>query len=110
MRHIIPLLATLALLLLPSCTAETGFEGGRPVTPEELESISAQVFGTNEEPDKTDTAVPNPNSTVYWLESGSVYHTDPACSHLAGKRNVKQTTRRTAEASGLRACKACENE
>ena len=109
MRHIIPLLATLALLLLPSCTADD-FAGGRPVTPEELVSISAQVFGTNEEPAETDTAAPNPNTTVYWLESGSVYHTDPACSHLAGKRNVKQTTRRTAEASGLRACKACENE
>ena len=110
MRRFILLLTALALLLLPSCTAENGFEGGRPVTPEELESISAQVFGTNEEPDETDTAAPNPNTTVYWLESGNVYHTDPDCSHLAGKRNVKQTTRRTAESGGLRACKACENE
>jgi hypothetical protein len=39
-----------------------------------------------------------------------VYHTDPDCSHLADKRNVKQTTRRTAESGGLRSCKACENE
>ena len=110
MRRLFLLFLLLALILLPSCTPSNRFEGGRPITPEELESISAEVFGTNEEPDETDTAAPNPNTTVYWLESGSVYHTDPDCSHLAGKRNVKQTTRRTAESGGLRSCKACENE
>ena len=107
MRRFILLLT--ALLILPSC-AENVTVGGRPVTPEELESISAEVFGTNGDPAESETAAPNPNAIVYWLESGSVYHTDPDCSHLAGKRNVKQTTRRTAESGGLRSCKACENE
>ena len=109
MRRFILLLTALALLILPSC-AENDTVGGRPVTPEELESISAEVFGTDGDPAESETAAPNPNATVYWLESGSVYHTNPDCSHLAGKRNVKQTTRRTAESGGLRSCKACENE
>ena len=109
MRRFILLLTALALLILPSC-AENDTVGGRPITPEELESISAEVFGTDGDPAESETAAPNPNATVYWLDSGSVYHTDPDCSHLAGKRNVKQTTRRTAESGGLRACKACENE
>ena len=109
MRRFILLLTALALLILPSC-AENDTVGGRPVTPEELESISAEVFGTNGDPAESETAAPNPNAIVYWLESGSVYHTDPDCSHLSGKRNVKQTTRRTAESGGLRACKSCENE
>ena len=110
MRRLFLLFLLLALILLPSCSPSNRFEGGRPVTPEELESISAEVFGTDGDPAESETAAPNPNATVYWLESGSVYHTDPDCSHLAGKRNVKQTTRRTAESGGLRACKACENE
>ena len=109
MRRLFPLALLLALILLPSCSPSDRFEGGRPVTPEELESISAEVFGTDGDTAETETeAAINLNTTVYWLENGSVYHTDPDCSHLEGKRSIKQTTLRTAETNGLRLCKDCE--
>ena len=107
MRRIIPLLLILSLLLLPSCAPSDDFRGGRPVTPEDLESISAEVFGGTGEPGDGDEKLTNPNTTVYWLKDGTVYHVDPDCSHLSGKRNVKKSTLRTAEANGLRMCKDC---
>ena len=106
MRRFILLLTALALLILPSC-AENNTVGGRPVTPEELESISAEVFGTQGEDAETETTERNPNTTVYWLKEGTVYHVHPDCSHLVGKRNVKESTLRTAEANGLRMCRDC---
>lgn len=115
MRRFILLLTALALLILPSC-AENNTVGGRPITPEELESISAQVFGTaseSQEPEQTgqtEKIEPNLNTTVYWLADGKMYHTDPNCSHLDGKLSVKETTLRTAEANGLQLCRDCENK
>ena len=115
MRRFILLLTALALLILPSCV-ENNTVGGRPVTPEELESISAQVFGTaseSQEPEQTgqtEKIEPNLNTTVYWLKDGTVYHLYADCPHLSGKLSVKETTLRTAEANGLRLCKDCENK
>ena len=102
--------ALLLFLLLPSCSPSDGFQAGRPVTPDELASISAELFTEACEPADTEAEEEqafNPNRTVYWLKDGSVYHLDPACSHLAGKRNVKETTLRTAESGGLSLCKDC---
>ena len=111
MRRFILLPLLLALILLPSCSPSDRFGGGRPITPEDLESISAEVFGSTDEPtDESETKEIHPNTTVYWLADGSVYHTNPDCSHLKGKRNVKQTTLRTAETNGLRLCKDCEKK
>ena len=105
MRRFILLPLLLALILLPSCAPANSFEGGRPVTPSELESVSAEVFGTAD--GSAESQPLNPNSTVYWLKDGTVYHTDTDCVHLSGKRNIKQTTLRTAEQKGLRLCKDC---
>ena len=105
MRRFILLPLLLALVLLPSCAPSDRFEGGRPITPEELESVSAEVFGTAEE--SAESQPLTPNSTVYWLKDGTVYHTDPDCVHLSGKRNIKSTTLRTAEQNGLSLCKDC---
>ena len=112
-RFILPLII---LLLLPSCTARNDFEGGHPITPEELESISAQVFASGEaseapeEPAQTEKIQPNLNTTVYWLKDGTVYHLYADCPHLSGKLSVKHSTIRTAESRGLRLCKDCENK
>ena len=105
MRRFILLPLLLALVLLPSCAPSDRFEGGRPITPEELESVSAEVFGTAE--GSAESQPLTPNSTVYWLKDGTVYHTDTDCVHLSGTRNIKQTTLRTAEQKGLRLCKDC---
>ena len=105
MRRFILLPLLLALVLLPSCAPSDRFEGGRPITPEELESVSAEVFGTAE--GSAESQPLTPNSTVYWLKDGTVYHTDPDCVHLSDKRNIKSTTLRTAEQNGLSLCKDC---
>ena len=105
MRRFILLPLLLALILLPSCAPDGRFEGGRPITPEELESVSAEVFGTADGPAESQPLTPN--STVYWLKDGTVYHTDTDCVHLSGKRNIKSTTLRTAEQNGLSLCKDC---
>lgn len=105
MRRFILLPLLLALVLLPSCAPSDRFEGGRPITPEELESVSAEVFGTAER--SAESQPLTPNSTVYWLKDGTVYHTDPDCVHLSDKRNIKSTTLRTAEQNGLSLCKDC---
>ena len=105
MRRFILLPLLLALILLPSCAPSDRFTGGRPITPEELESVSAEVFGTADGPAESQPLTPN--STVYWLKDGTVYHTDTDCVHLSGKRNIKSTTLRTAERNGLSLCKDC---
>ena len=105
MRRFILLPLLLALVLLPSGAPANSFEGGRPITPEELESVSAEVFGTAE--GSAESQPLTPNSTVYWLKDGTVYHTDTDCVHLSGKRNIKSTTLRTAEQNGLSLCKDC---
>ncbi len=105
MRRFIILSLLLTLILLPSCAPANRFSGGRPVTPSELESISADLFGVIDEP--AQTQAPDLNKIVYWLPDGSVYHQSPDCSHLSGKRNIKESTLRTAESNGLRPCKDC---
>lgn len=110
MRRFILMPLLLALILLPSCAPDGRFEGGRPITPEELESVSAELFGTSEEsvPAEAETGIPlNPNQTVYWVPGGDVYHVRTDCAHLSGKRNIQQYTLRTAESNGLRLCKDC---
>ena len=86
MRRFIPILTAALLLLLPSCAPSDGFSAGRPVSKDELASISAELFtqgeepvsGTGDEPTYTDR---EPN-TYYWTESGSVYHKYRDCRHL----------------------------
>ena len=110
MRRIIPLLTALILLLLPSCAPTDGFDAGRPVTPEELASLSAELFTAATEPaeEERETAARDPNH-VYWVKGGSVYHFDPNCTHLKNAKNVIEGTFRTAAWSyGIeKACSAC---
>ena len=110
MRRLFPLALLLALILLPSCAPANSFDGGRPITPEDLESISAEIFGTaaESEPAEAGTETPfNPNQTVYWLPGGGVYHVSTDCAHLSGKRNIQKYTLRTAETNGLTLCEDC---
>ena len=80
MRRFFPLFTTvIAVLLLTACAQTDRFEGGRPISREDLESMSAALFET-ESPTESE---PHSPSVVYWTEGGSVYHRDPHCSHLA---------------------------
>lgn len=98
----------LLFVLLSSCAPSDGFSAGKPITPEELASISAELFTSPADPEIGESeADVNPNRTVYRLKDGTVYHLDPACSHLSGKRSVMESTLRTAESLGLRPCKDC---
>ena len=102
------ILIIVALLLLSSCSAHD-FVGGRPVTPEDLESISAGIFETVDEPDaaETDKGGIGIHSTVYWTPDGKTYHASRRCPRLNGQYTVKDSTLMTAEGKGLRPCSDC---
>ena len=138
------LLMTVLLLVLPSCGTSDDFKGGRPITKDDLESISDSLFATDTEPEESSTTQPpadettafadsdtttapdtdtepvtatdteptetDPTDTVYWLTTGSVYHLDRNCSHIAGKENVNETSLQEAEENGRRLCKTCEKK
>ena len=129
MKRLLPSLSCLLLLLLTfsACTPQDTFHAGRPITKEELASISAELFSTAPEPSETaaspdskdtscsetsavsteETTTSNLNQIVFWLDGGNAYHIDPNCRHLEGSRTVKESTLRTAEILDLRPCKDC---
>ena len=114
MRRLLIYPLLLLLLLLPSCSPSDSFTAGRPITKDELASISAELFTEAEEPDESDeaeTVLRDPNH-VYWVKGGSVYHYDPHCFHLRNAQNVIEGTFRTAEWSyGIeKACSSCGGE
>ena len=134
MRRIILTLTVILLLVLPSCSPSNDFKGGRPITKEDLESVSASLFTTTQEPDDIQTpdsssaeatTPPDPDTDttsnteteetdsldrVYWLTSGTVYHFDRNCSHIAEKENVNESSVQEAEENGRRLCKTCEKK
>ena len=102
MKHLIPLF--IILLLLPSCThSPNDFSAGRPITKDELASLSAELFTEAAEPETSpDEAVthgeqaPNPNQSAYWIESSTVYHLSRYCARLNGQQFIRESTVRTA--------------
>lgn len=95
---VVSLLGSVILLLLFSCAPSEGFDAGHPITPEELASVSSELFSPNREPAETDgeTVSRDPNC-VYWVKGGSVYHFDPDCRHIRDAEDVIRGTFRTAE-------------
>ena len=103
-RHILaPLLMVLiATLLLPSC-APARFDAGDPLSSEELEAISAELF--------SEEAEPNGLTVVYWVESGSTYHTTTNCRYLKNAANVRYSSLALAVKKGKsKPCSACAAE
>lgn len=115
MRRLFLLFLLLALIFLPSCThSPNDFSAGRPITKDELASLSAELFTEAAEPEtSSDEAVtdgeqaPNPNQSAYWIESSTVYHLSRDCARLDGQQFIRESTVRTAESMGLRLCKTC---
>lgn len=126
MRRTALLLIASLLLLLPSCAPADDFQGGRPITKEDLSAISEELFTTTQAPKDTEVSdmqateeseiqdttatEPEPDRIVYCLPTGSVYHLDLNCSHIAGKENVQETTVQEATESERRLCKTCEKK
>lgn len=126
MRRTVLLLIASLLLLLPACAPADDFQGGRPISKEDLADISQELFTTTPAPkdtELTDTQAteeseiqdttatePEPDRIVYCLPTGSVYHLSLDCSHIAGKENVQETTVQEALENGRRLCKSCEKK
>lgn len=103
-RFILCVILTLPLLTLSACAPSHEFEGGRPISREELESMSEALFET-EAPTEGETSLPG---IVYWTDSGSVYHRDPNCRHLTKAEKVKSGYIGNAEMYGKdRPCSVC---
>ena len=86
MRRLIScVVLAVVLLSVTACTPTHDFDAGRPISREELESMSAALFDT-EAPTEGET---DPPGTVYWTAGGSVYHRDRNCRHLSDATDVK---------------------
>ena len=126
MRRTVLLLIASLLLLLPSCAPSDDFQGGRPISKEDLADISEELFTTTQAPNDTEvtdtqateeseiqdtTATESePDRIVYCLPTGSVYHLYADCSHIVGKENVQEMTLQEAAENGRRLCKSCEKK
>ena len=107
MRYLI-LIAVLPLLLT-ACTPTDGFDGGHPISKEDLESLSAELF--TEESDPVETRPPytdrEPN-TYYWTENSRVYHRYRDCVHLKNAKQIESGSLISAKAAGLDTpCSSC---
>ena len=106
MGHLRICTVTLCALLLSSCAPTDRFEAGESLGPEELASISAELFTEAEEPDTADGF--HNFETVYWTEGGSVYHRDRDCAHLKRAESVISGSVKHARKEGKeRVCSTC---
>ncbi|MBQ9152104.1 MAG: hypothetical protein IJX72_07620 [Clostridia bacterium] len=113
MRRFISVL--ILLLLLPSCTPSDSFSAGQPLSRDELASLSAELFTQAGEPDTgteaADKYTDREPNTVYWTESGSVYHQYRDCYHLRDSKSIKSGTVLTARMAGKeKVCSECGEE
>lgn len=102
-----------AVCLFAGCRGiPDGFVGGETLTPEKLREISAAVFTDPVEPD-TQPSVADPvlaayAGRVYWLEGGTVAHTDRNCYHINRSEDVRSGSPADAVAAGKTTlCAAC---
>ena len=98
---------------------DDGFKGAVTITPELLQEISAEIFGTRlitEEVSPT-TTVSGPavtladDSDVLWLANGSAYHLYKDCHYLRDKENVIEGSVMDAKQQGVeKFCSSCEKQ
>ena len=106
MRRLIAFFLIAAALALPACTPSDDFSAGRPLTRDELASLSAELFTEVEEPDTEDGF--HNREIVYWTEGGSVYHRDRDCYHLKKAEAIVEGSVKHARKEGKeRVCSAC---
>ena len=106
MKKLISLL--IICLLLASCHGGDEFQGGRPITKEELASLSVELSGGAKEPAETAKNDGTVLYLVYWSDGGSVYHCASDCRHLKDAKSVHAGSIREAQENGKeKACSAC---
>lgn len=122
-RGMMLLQALCLLLVLVACAATEPFDAGTPLTPGEVAALQEQLKGekpleggTEDNSDKTqgsgeeNSNIPQ-NGVVFWLDTGSVYHSSEGCYHIKEKPNVRQgTVAQAAEAGKSRLCAACSSD
>ena len=115
MRRLIPLCLILTLtltLILSACTPTKGFDGGRPITREDLESMSSACFPDGDSADESSPVYTDrePN-TYYWTDGGTVYHKYRDCIHLKNVRSIRSGSLISARADGRsKGCSSCCGE
>lgn len=83
------------------------FDSGKPVTPEEIESILAAVSEAQTEKYPRETT-PDGELIVYWTPSGSVWHESASCGSLSKAAAVASGNSADAlEAGKKRPCSVC---
>ena len=122
-RGMLLLLTVCLPLLFVACAATEPFDAGTPLTPGEVAALQAQL--KNEKPheggtqnggdttpsgDEENSNIPQ-NGIVFWLDTGSVYHSSEGCYHIKEKQNVRQgTVTEASEAGKSRLCTACNSD
>ncbi len=115
MRHMLPsrrtaVRALAAAILLPAlltaCTPSDRFAAGRPITPEELDSIGESILAADNYWDPTRDY---PADTVYWRDRSAGYHQSPRCRHLSDASAIRCGSPADAAAAGkTKACSSCD--
>lgn len=106
MRRLIAFFLIAAALALPACTPSDDFSAGRPLTRDELASLSAELCTGAREPETVGGF--STQVVVYWTEGGSVYHLSKECYHLKRAASVESGSVSRAWALGKeRACSVC---
>jgi hypothetical protein len=113
------LMLTLLLLVIStaSCAGGEPFDAGETLSASDVAALRDSLLGeqggtpagtpTPEQPSGSgDNAVQS--GAVFWLSSGSVYHTNSDCHHIKGKPNVQSgTVSEASDAGKARACSSC---
>ena len=106
MRRLMAVLMILTVLAFPACTPSDDFTAGKPLTRDELTSLSDELFTEAREPETVGGF--STQVVVYWTEGGSVYHLSKDCYHLKRAASVESGSVSRAWALGKeRACSVC---
>lgn len=112
-RKILSLLLMILLLGTVGCAAKPPIEGIEPISEEEIrERIrQAEESALAAETEETTNTETSSHTTVYWTDSGQVWHTDPACASLKRAKAVRTgTVEEALDAGKSRICSYCESE
>ena len=100
----------LGMLWLTACAPKEDFAAGKPLTRDELASLSAELFTEAAEPETMGNRFSS-RVVVYWTEGGGVYHYDRNCYHLKRADAVESGSVKHAWSLGKeRACSVCGGE
>ena len=111
------LMALLLVMSTAACAAKEPFDAGKPISASDVAALRDSLLGEQGStpegtltPDQPSGSLDptTQSATVFWLESGSVYHRDSDCRYIKEKQNVQSgTVTEATEAGKTRACSSC---